>query len=376
MWATKSRLQVITVCTAVCVAAVLGNESKAAVPEKPVAGKQVHFPNGAWSGLPQKGPNGKVRQCVLVAKRPRAGPAGAIDTRLSLTIGRGSGLAFAILDGEMPCEDILDDQAEIVLDRHSFPAVAFTVGSSSLAMHPGDAAGVLSALEKTATLRLRSDGAGIDTGAIALDLPGEALGWLKQCGKLFDIVIDRPTDPNAPDLPAPRRRSPKIASGQPTAAGPAGIEDKQKISGWDASELRGGDGKIAGCFIRQHYATGSHRGARSIGTFLTVSRTKGLTMMLKDTSLNLPQGQPVEATLIIDGKSFVGLSARVLGNDEIGVYPLHGAALALALGNGASLVFKSPVEDMEFPVPSGIVPWLRACGRRWEIGFEPEEAKR
>jgi hypothetical protein len=90
----------------------------------------------------------------------------------------------------------------------------------------------------------------------------------------------------------------------------------------------------------------------------------------------LPQGQPVEATLIIDGKSFVGLSARVLGNDEIGVYPQHGAALALALGNGASLVFKSPVEDMEFPVPSGIVPWLRACGRRWEIGFEPEEGKR
>jgi hypothetical protein len=72
-------------------------------------------------------------------------------------------------------------------------------------------------------------------------------------------------------------------------------------------------------------------------------------MMLKDSSLNLPQGQPVEATLIIDGKSFVGLSARVLGNDEIGVYPQHGAALALALGNGASLVFKSPVEDMEFP---------------------------
>ncbi len=175
----------------------------------------------------------------------------------------------------------LDDQAEIVLDDHAFPAAAFTVGSDTLALHPGDAAGALAALEKTTKLRLRSDGAGIDTGPIALDLPGEALGWLKQCDKQFDIAIDRPSDPNAGPLPVPRPRSPEIASAQPTPAGPPGMEDKQKISGWDASELRDFAGKIAVCFIRQHYTVKSP-GARSIGTYLLVSRAKGLTIMLKD----------------------------------------------------------------------------------------------
>src|SRR5215467_5253997 len=114
-------------------------------------------------------------------------------------------------------------------------------------MRPGDAAGVLSALEKSITLTLRSSGAEIDTGAVTLDLPGEALGWLKRCGETFDIAIDRPTDPAAPALPAPRPRSTKLSFAQPTAAGPAGIEDKQKISGWDASELRGEDGTVTVC---------------------------------------------------------------------------------------------------------------------------------
>ena len=40
---------------------------------KPVAGQQVRFPNGTWSGLPQVGPDGKVRQCVMVALRQRIG---------------------------------------------------------------------------------------------------------------------------------------------------------------------------------------------------------------------------------------------------------------------------------------------------------------
>jgi len=235
---------------------------------------------------------------------------------------------------------------------------------------------VLSALEKTATLRLRSDGAGIDTGAIALDLPGEALGWLKQCGKLFDIAIDRPTDPNAPDLPAPRPRSPEVASAEPTPAGPAGIEDKQKISGWDASELRSGDGKIAVCFIRQHYRVGSGAGAHVIGTFLMVSRVKGLTMMLKDSSLNLPEGQPLEASLAIDKKPFAAFSSHMLGGDEIGIFPQHGLALADALGDGAPVTFDAPkIEKLEFPVPGGVLPWLRACARRSGIGFEPDEMK-
>jgi hypothetical protein len=35
--------------------------------EKPVAGKQVHFPNGVWSALPQVGPNGRVRRGVRAA---------------------------------------------------------------------------------------------------------------------------------------------------------------------------------------------------------------------------------------------------------------------------------------------------------------------
>jgi hypothetical protein len=46
--------------------------------------------------------------------------------------------------------------------------------------------------------------------------------------------------------------------------------------------------------------------------------------------------------------------------------------LALALGDGAPVAFDAQtIETMEFPVPSGIVPWLRACARRSGIGFEP-----
>ena len=55
------------------------------------AGKTVHFPDGYWSGLPETGPDKKVRQCVLVAKRTRGAAGDGVDTRLSLTIGRGSG---------------------------------------------------------------------------------------------------------------------------------------------------------------------------------------------------------------------------------------------------------------------------------------------
>jgi hypothetical protein len=50
--------------------------------------------------------------------------------------------------------------------------------------------------------------------------------------------------------------------------------------------------------------------------------------------------------------------------------------LARALGDGVPVAFDAPkLEKMEFPVPSGIVPWLRACARRSGIGFEPEEMK-
>jgi hypothetical protein len=346
-----------------------------AAPEKPVAGKTVHFPDGYWSGLPETGPDKKVRQCVLVAKRTRGAAGDGVDTRLSLTIGRGSGLALAIGDEKLPADSIVDDQAEIVIGDRAFPATAFTVRSDTLAFHPGDATGVLAALEKATTLQLRSDGAGINSGAITLDLPADALSWLKLCGKQFDIALDRPTDPKAGDIPAPRPRSPEVPA-TPTAAGPSGIEDKQKVSGWDASELRSSDGKIAVCFIRQHYRIGSRTSPRFIGTFLMVSRAKGLTMMLKDSSLDLPEGKPVEATLSVDNKPFPDFTARMLGNDEIGIFPQHGLELARALGDGVPVTFDArKLEKMEFPVPSGIVPWLRACARRSGIGFEPDEMK-
>ncbi len=381
MWNTKAGFRAATIGAAVCFAAIcftaisfaaaVAAESKAAAAEKIVPDKTVRFPNGDWDALAATGPDKKVRQCVLTAKRPRAGGGGAIDTALSVIISRGSGLAFAVNDNKMPPERILDDQAEAVLDDHTFPAVAFTVGANTLAFHPGDAPGALAALEKIATLRLRSDGDGIDTGPITLDLPVDALGWLKQCDKQFDIAIDRPTDPKAGPLPTPRPRSPETASTESTTAGPPGIEDKQKISGWDASELRGLDGKIAVCFIRQHYAV-KGPDAHSIGTYLIVSRAKGLTMMIKDSILKLPEGQDIPAMLKIENKPFVGFSARVLGSDEIGIFPQHGLALADALGDGVPVTFDAQkIEKLEFPVPSGIVPWLRACARRSGIAFEP-----
>jgi hypothetical protein len=353
-------------------AAVAVSSAGAAAPEKPVAGKTVHFPNGYWSALPELGPDNKVRQCVVVARRPREAEGGATDTKLSVNISRGSGLAFAITDGKVPPENILDDEAEVVVDDHAFPAVAFTVGDDTLALHPGDAAGVLAALAKGTKLTLRSDGDGIDTGPIGLDMPPEVLAWLKQCGRQFNIAIDRPTDPDAPSLPKPRPHSPEVANTGPTPAGPAGIEDKQKIATWDASELRGPDGRVLVCMIRRHYATGTEPTARRIATFLMLSRARGLTMMLKDTNINKPQDEPVEGTLTIDKKPFDDFSARILGSDEIGIFPRHGAALASALGDGVTLVFKAPKvdDDMTFPVQSGVVPWLRACGRRWGISFE------
>jgi hypothetical protein len=366
---------------ALMVGAVLGSIvgpgcAWAAAPEKPVAGKSVHFPAGSWSGLAESGADKKVRQCVLAAKRARSAAGEDIDTVLTLIIGRGSGFAVAISDDKLPAERILDDQAVLTVGDRAFPATAFTVRADTLAIHPGDAAGVLTALEKATTLRLRSDGAGVDSGPVTLDLPSDALIWLKQCGKQFDIALDRPTDPKAGDIPDPRPRSPEIAPVTPTAAGPAGIEDKQKISGWDASELRDRDGKIAVCFIRQHYRVGTGANARFIGTFLIVSRAKGLTMMLKDSSLKLPEGQPVEATLAIDEKPFTAFSAHGLGSDEIGIFPEHGLELARALGDGVPVTFDAPkFEKMEFPVPSGILPWLRACARRSGIGFEPDDMK-
>jgi hypothetical protein len=371
MLSTETWSKAVAACAAAAIVAMSAGEARPAEPGKPVAGKLVRF-SGSWSGLPQIGSEGKVRLCVLAAKRSRSRRGGAIETDLSISIGRGAGFAISILDAEVPPEQILDDQAEILLDgSRSIPAAGFTAGPNSFALHPGDAAGVLLALEKAVMLTLRSDGAGIDS-TVTLSLPREVLGWLKRCGEAFDIAIDRPTDPAAPALPAPRPRSPKVSPARPTAAGPAGIEDKQKISGWDASELRGGDGTVAACMIRRHYAEISGPDKHKTAIFLMVSRAKGLFMMLKDSGLNLPPGEKIAATLSIGGKAFPDFSAQVLGFDEIGLFPQHGAALALAFENGDEFDFKSPVVRMEGGVTGGVVPWLRACARRHGFGVEQQ----
>jgi hypothetical protein len=343
-----------------------------AVPaEKPVAGQQARFAKGFWSALPQMGPNGKVRQCVLVALRQRAGKDGPVDTRFAINISSGAGLVVTMGDDGLPTEQVLDDQAEILIDDRAFPAVGFPIGSTFV-FHPGDAAGALAAIGKATRVRLRSDGAGIDSGAVTIDLPAEALNWLKQCGKTFDIAIDKPTDPDAPELPAPQPRSPKTAFLPATSAGPPGMADKQKIEGWDASELRNNDGNIIVCYIRRRYVTGSEPGSRRLGTFLMVSQRKGFTLMLKDSNVKLPEGQPVEATLDVGSEPFTGFSAQVLGEDEIGIFPQHGKALAAALEKGVRATFKSKVSDhFEFPVQASVVPWLRACARRNGIAMEP-----
>jgi hypothetical protein len=274
-------------------------------------------------------------------------------------------------DDGLPTEDVLDDQAELLIGNRNFPAVEFRIGTA-LAFHPGDAAGVLTEVGKATSVRLRSDGAGTDSGAIAIKLPPEALNWLKQCGKTFDIAIDKPTDPNAPDLPTPRPRSPKISIMPATPAGPPGIEDKQKIDGWDASELRNTDGSVFICMIRRRYAMGSEASARRLTTFAMVSRRKGLTLLLKDSSLNLPEGKPIEATLEIGDAPFTAFSAEVQGPDEIGIFPQHAAALAAMLEKGLRATFKADATDkLEFPVSASVVPWLRACARRNGIPLEP-----
>lgn len=376
---------ILAVAAIFCLSAAFATPTNAASVEKPTANKQVRFPVGTWAAVPQVGPNGKVRQCVMVAFRTRQGAGDdGIETRFSINIGTGAGLAIAILDDKLPSsEDVLDDQAEIIVDDHSFPAVAFTVANSnSLASHPGDAAGVLKALAKAKTVRVRADGAGVDTGPIDLNLPPDALAWLIQCGKTFNIAVDRPTDADAPPMPAPRPRSPEIAPAVPTAAGPPGIDDKAKIAGWDASELRSADGRIAVCYIRQRYSLVTDMtkppdaNAPIYINSLMASRTMGLTMMLKNTGLRQPEGAPVEATLAIEGKPFTALKVHMLGHDEIGLFPEHGKELNQALGDGVSFAFKSPIYGLDYAIPPGVVPWLRACARRNGISFEAPASAR
>ena len=140
------------------------------------------------------------------------------------------------------------------------------------------------------------------------------------------------------------------------------------------------DGRIAVCYIRQRYTLVTDMTkppdphAPVFINSLMASRAKGLTMMLKNTGLDRPEGQPVEATLSFDGKPFTGIAVHMLGHDEIGIFPEHGTAFAQALGDGVTFSFKSPIYGLDYPVPAGVVPWLRACARRSGFGFEPAEA--
>src|SRR5437016_13982709 len=97
MTSTFARLAAAAACLI-----VTALPASAAPEAKPVAGQQVRFPQGVWSALPQVGPDGKVRQCVLVAPRQRIGKDGPVNTRFSLNISRGSGFVFLIHDEGLP----------------------------------------------------------------------------------------------------------------------------------------------------------------------------------------------------------------------------------------------------------------------------------
>jgi len=346
-----------------------------AAPPTPQAITPVHFPEGIWSAAPQVGPDGKVRQCVLVAFRSRKGDHGPIETRFSFTIGRGAGFAVNLTDEYLPREQILDDEAEILIDGKSFPAVAFTLGpmaeAQALAVHPGDAAGALAALGRAKQLTLRTAGAGIDSGPIALHLPSDALQYLKTCGERFDIAIDRPTDPNAPDMPVPHPRSPRVAMPEPTATGMPGVDDIRKIEGWDASELRAPDGTIDTCYIRRRYSAGSGADLHMSVTALLVGRTGGFRIVLKDSNLHMTQDQELDATLSAGGKPIDDFAAKVMSVNEIGIFPAHARTFAAVLDSADSVDFKSKVVGVEFPLAGGALGWARACARRNGIAFEP-----
>ncbi len=156
---------------------------------------------------------------------------------------------------------------------------------------------------------------------------------------------------------------------RPNASGLPGADDIEKIGKWDASELRNGDGRVGACYIRVRYGMGSDS-TRLIMASLFTTRSKGLTMALKDTLLKLTAGTDIDATLTIDQKPFTGFSARELSDNEIGFFPQHGGAFGAALGDGVTMALKSPVEGFEFDISAGVVPWLRACSRRWGWSFE------
>jgi hypothetical protein len=158
---------------------------------------------------------------------------------------------------------------------------------------------------------------------------------------------------------------------KPNASGLPGADDIVKIAKWDASEVRDPDGRVSLCYIRQRYGTGA--GAENMHQIITAllsSAPRGLTLALKDTVLKLDHDQKIDATLTLDKKPFTAFFAETMSSNEIVLFPQHGSAFAAALGDGVDVDMKSPAEGSEFYIPPGVVPWLRACSRRWGWSFD------
>ena len=63
-------------------------------------------------------------------------------------------------------------------------------------------------------------------------------------------------------------------------------------------------------------------------------------MTLKDFEQKLPGGETVDATITHRQEAVQRFFGAGLGSDEIGIFPLHGAALAQALGDGVTVSFQ------------------------------------
>jgi hypothetical protein len=168
-----------------------------------------------------------------------------------------------------------------------------------------------------------------------------------------------------------RPRSPRIVPVVQQASAMPGIEDKQKVDRWDASELRADDGTIDMCYIRRRYASGPGANLQMTVIALLVGRAGGVRVLLKDSNLKMPQDQPLDATLTADGKPVDGIAAKVMSPNEIGIFPTHGKAFATILDYGNDLDFKSKAIGMEFSMGGSVMGWARACARRNGIEIEP-----
>ena len=343
----------------------------AAAPEaKPVAGQQVRFPQGIWSGVPQAGPDGKVAMRAGGAA-PAHGQNGPVNTHFAINISHGTGFVFMIQDEGLAIERVLDDQAEIVLGERSFPAVTFQIAGDAFIFHPGDAAAALEALGKARQVRLHSDGSGVDSGYRHQPAGGSA----ELAESLRQDVRYRHRQGQRSRRAADARSTAPLAAN----AGDAGDQSRAARHGGQAEDRRLGclgaaqqQGQILVCFIRRHYYAGSEPGARHLATFFMVSRAKGLTMMLKDSNLHLTEGDAVEATLKFDDRSFTGFSAQVKVPTRSAFFRSTAPHSPWALENGGRGLMKSPVSDnFEFPVQASVIPWLRACARRNGIPIEP-----